>query len=210
MATAWLIGYHNSQKSNAKPSFPKSGSGVVYEMHFLVAKSIQIAKPDSIWNLFCPSLAPFVYLLFFVNIFLVDNLIRFLACVVRIPGTPTLHWKHFSSSPARLKQIGAKKLFGAISFSNDATIYQKKAFSKTCIGKQLHHQHEEKEASTNLCLRFVTGTDFVSSMGPPDQFPGLKGEKANGCMKDKANHARQVMTMIMMVTMLTLMLMITR
>jgi len=40
--------------------------------------------------------------------------------------------------------------------------------------------------------RFVTGTDFVSSMGPPDQFPGLKGDKANGCMKDKANHARQV------------------
>ena len=41
-------------------------------------------------------------------------------------------------------------------------------------------------------FRFVTGTDFVSSMGPPDQFPGLKGDKANGCMKDKANHARQV------------------
>ena len=185
-------------------------------MHFLVAKSIQIAKPDSIWNVFCPSLFPFVDLLFFVNIFLVDNLIRFLACVVRIPGTPTLHWKHFSSSPARLKQIGAKKLFGAKSFSNVATIYQKKAFIATCIEKVLHHQHEAKEASTNFCLRFVTGTDFVSSMGPPDQFPGLKGEKANGCMKDKANHARQVMTMIVMVTMtimmtmLTLMLMITR
>ena len=46
-------------------------------------------------------------------------------------------------------------------------------------------------------------------MGPPDQFPGLKGEKANGCMKDKANHARQViltmMTMIMMITMTIMM-----
>ena len=49
----------------------------------------------------------------------------------------------------------------------------------------------------------------MSSMGPPDQFPGLKGEKANGCMKDKANHARQViltmMTMIMMITMTIMM-----
>lgn len=41
--------------------------------------------------------------------------------------------------------------------------------------------------------RFVTGTDFVSSLGPGDQFPGLKDlDKANGCMKDKKNHARQV------------------
>ena len=43
--------------------------------------------------------------------------------------------------------------------------------------------------------RFVTGTDFVSSMGPGSEYPGLKlrqGKPANGCMKDKANHARQV------------------
>ena len=39
-------------------------------------------------------------------------------------------------------------------------------------------------------LRFVTGTDFVSSLGTPEAYPGLK-EKPNGCMKDKANHARQ-------------------
>jgi len=38
--------------------------------------------------------------------------------------------------------------------------------------------------------RFVTGTDFVSSLGTPEAYPGLK-EKPNGCMKDKANHARQ-------------------
>ena len=63
--------------------------------------------------------------------------------------------------------------------------------------------------SINFCLRFVTGTDFVSSMGPPDQFPGLKGEKANGCMKDKANHARQVMTMTVLVTMTIMMTMLT-
>ena len=43
--------------------------------------------------------------------------------------------------------------------------------------------------------RFVTGTDFVSSLGPGNEYPGLKlreGKVANGCMKDKANHARQV------------------
>jgi len=40
--------------------------------------------------------------------------------------------------------------------------------------------------------RFVTGTDFVSSMGPGAEYPGLKGDKANGCIKDKRNHARQV------------------
>lgn len=39
--------------------------------------------------------------------------------------------------------------------------------------------------------RFITGTDFVASMGEPDEFPGLK-ENPTGCMKDKANHARQV------------------
>ena len=39
-------------------------------------------------------------------------------------------------------------------------------------------------------FRFVTGTDFVSSLGTPEAYPGLK-EKPNGCMKDKANHARQ-------------------
>ena len=178
---------------------PKCGSGVVYEMYILVAKPIQTAKPDSIWNVFQPSLSPFVDLLFFVNIFYVDNLIRFLACVVRIPGTPTLHWKHFSSSPARLKQIGAKKLFGAKSFSNVATIYQKKAFITELYWKRVASSERSGRStrSINFCLRFVTGTDFVSSMGPPDQFPGLKGEKANGCMKDKANHARQVILTMM-------------
>ena len=39
--------------------------------------------------------------------------------------------------------------------------------------------------------RFVTGTDFVSSLGPADRYPGLL-EKGRGCMKDKKNHARQV------------------
>ena len=42
----------------------------------------------------------------------------------------------------------------------------------------------------NKFFRFVTGTDFVSSLGTPESYPGLK-EKPNGCMKDKANHARQ-------------------
>lgn len=36
----------------------------------------------------------------------------------------------------------------------------------------------------------MTGTDFVSSLGTPEAYPGL-WEKPNGCMKDKANHARQ-------------------
>ena len=42
-----------------------------------------------------------------------------------------------------------------------------------------------------LPFRFITGTDFVSSLGQPAEYPGLK-EKPNGCMKDKAGHARQV------------------
>ena len=42
--------------------------------------------------------------------------------------------------------------------------------------------------------RFLTGTDFVSSMGTPDEYPGLKEFKfpPSGCMKDEANHKRQV------------------
>jgi len=46
---------------------------------------------------------------------------------------------------------------------------------------KLFHDHSD---------RFLTGTDFVSSMGPPNLYPGIK--KSKGCMKDKANHARQV------------------
>ena len=42
--------------------------------------------------------------------------------------------------------------------------------------------------------RFLTGTDFVSSMGEPEDFPGMKRfkEVPTGCMKDEANHRRQV------------------
>lgn len=41
--------------------------------------------------------------------------------------------------------------------------------------------------------RFLTGTDFVSSQAPAEMFPGQKDPaRARGCMKDKANHARQV------------------
>ena len=42
--------------------------------------------------------------------------------------------------------------------------------------------------------RFITGTDFVSSMGDPSEYPGLKSFKdpPSGCLKDKANHKRQV------------------
>jgi len=46
---------------------------------------------------------------------------------------------------------------------------------------ELFHNHSD---------RFLTGTDFVSSMGPADDYPGLVSGK--GCMKDKRNHARQV------------------
>ena len=46
---------------------------------------------------------------------------------------------------------------------------------------ELFHNHSD---------RFLTGTDFVSSMGPAEDFPGLVSGK--GCMKDKKNHARQV------------------
>ena len=38
--------------------------------------------------------------------------------------------------------------------------------------------------------RFLTGTDFVASLGPKEQFPGQLNK--NGCMKDEANHARQM------------------
>jgi len=42
--------------------------------------------------------------------------------------------------------------------------------------------------------RFLTGTDFVSSMGQPALYGGLKAYKdpPSGCMKDEMNHARQV------------------
>ena len=42
--------------------------------------------------------------------------------------------------------------------------------------------------------RFLTGTDFVSSMGEPEDYPGLQRFKdpPSGCMKDQANHKRQV------------------
>ena len=42
--------------------------------------------------------------------------------------------------------------------------------------------------------RFLTGTDFVSSMGEPMKYPGMKTFKhpPSGCMKDEANHRRQV------------------
>lgn len=39
--------------------------------------------------------------------------------------------------------------------------------------------------------RFITGTDFVASHGSKEDYPGEKSE-GSGCMKDKANHARQV------------------
>ena len=47
---------------------------------------------------------------------------------------------------------------------------------------ELFHTHSD---------RFVTGTDFVSSLGAPNSYPGLK-KVGTGCMKDKKNHARQV------------------
>ena len=42
--------------------------------------------------------------------------------------------------------------------------------------------------------RFLPGTDFVSSMAEPQLYPGLKQfkETPTGCMKDEANHRRQV------------------
>ena len=42
--------------------------------------------------------------------------------------------------------------------------------------------------------RFVTGTDFVSSYGSAEDYPGQGANR--GCMKDKKNHARQVITII--------------
>jgi len=49
---------------------------------------------------------------------------------------------------------------------------------------EMFHEHPD---------RFITGTDFVSSIGAGSEYPGLKDlDKANGCVKDKANHARQV------------------
>ena len=41
-----------------------------------------------------------------------------------------------------------------------------------------------------LADRFVTGTDFVSSFGSGEDYPGIN--KRKGCVKDKKNHARQV------------------
>ena len=42
-----LIIIHKKKQCQAQFFFPISGSGVVYEMHILVGKPIQIAKPDS-------------------------------------------------------------------------------------------------------------------------------------------------------------------
>ena len=39
--------------------------------------------------------------------------------------------------------------------------------------------------------RFVTGTDFVASNGAPQKYPGLRNPP-KGCVKDEANHARQM------------------
>ncbi len=45
-----------------------------------------------------------------------------------------------------------------------------------------------------MCPIYYVGTDFVSSTGEPSKYPGLRAYKnpASGCMKDEANHARQV------------------
>ena len=42
--------------------------------------------------------------------------------------------------------------------------------------------------------RFLTGTDFVSSVAGPELYPGLKKYNKNptGCIKDEANYRRQV------------------
>jgi len=47
---------------------------------------------------------------------------------------------------------------------------------------ELFHAHSD---------RFITGTDFVSSSGPANIYPGTL-TKGRGCVKDKKNHARQV------------------
>lgn len=46
----------------------------------------------------------------------------------------------------------------------------------------------------NYSTRFLTGTDFVASYGTKEDYPGLKRFKPvpTGCMKDPANHARQL------------------
>ena len=43
-------------------------------------------------------------------------------------------------------------------------------------------------------LAFISGSDFVSSMGQPSLYGGLRAYKnpASGCMKTEDNHARQV------------------
>ena len=42
--------------------------------------------------------------------------------------------------------------------------------------------------------KWMTGADFEYPMSPPEEYPGLQRfkEKPTGCMKDEANHARQV------------------
>ena len=123
--------------------------------------------------------------------------------------------------PPRLEQIGAKNnSFGTNSlaicqqkYTSTSTMAMLKEFDNRNTSAQVYwhcseNRNTPKAKTFQLAtveqfsveihhfsmssFRFVTGTDFVSSMGPPDQFPGLKGDKANGCMKDKANHARQV------------------
>ena len=48
--------------------------------------------------------------------------------------------------------------------------------------------------SIQWVLSFISGSDFVSSMGQPSLYGGLRAYKnpASGCMKTEDNHARQV------------------
>ena len=66
--------------------------------------------------------------------------------------------------------------------------------SRAVLGGPTHAMALYLDILEDFPDRFVTGTDFVASEGPPEHFPGLQQYKypPSGCMKDKPNHARQV------------------
>ena len=66
--------------------------------------------------------------------------------------------------------------------------------SRAALGGPTHAMALYLDILEDFPDRFVTGTDFVASMGPKDEYPGLQQYKypPSGCMKDKPNHARQV------------------
>eukprot|EP00090_Calanus_glacialis_P039043 TRINITY_DN67_c0_g1_i1.p1 TRINITY_DN67_c0_g1~~TRINITY_DN67_c0_g1_i1.p1 ORF type:complete len:574 (-),score=93.39 TRINITY_DN67_c0_g1_i1:129-1850(-) len=71
------------------------------------------------------------------------------------------------------------------------SIHQEMVKSSGSVTGPTHAMAIYLELFHSYADRFLTGTDFVSSTGPANEYPGLL-EKGRGCVKNKKNHARQV------------------